>query len=596
MDQRHLAFLIQERVARYGDKVALRGKEDGRWYEVSWRSLGEQVHAVAKGLIELGVKETDRVGICSANRPEWTIADLAILRARATSVPIYPTSTAKQAEYVAGDANIEVIFVGRQDQYDKARAVSAAGRKLTMVLFDPAVRREAGDGALPFQELLEMGRKAARDAEVEQRLARASRDDLLTLVYTSGTTGEPKGVMLDHASVLSALEAHDPRLLDPNEGDVSLCFLPLSHIFERCWTYYVLYRGMTNAYLEDPSKVIEALQEVKPTIMCAVPRFYEKIYATVFGRLRAAPPPRRKLFHWAIGVGAREGLYRKDGRRVPPALALQHAVADALVLKKIRDIVGGRIKFFPCAGAPLSREIEEFFWAAGIFICHGYGLTETCATVSCHEPRGFEFGTVGRPLQGVQVRIGEDDEILVKGPAVMRGYWGKPAATAEVLADGWFRTGDAGRLDGEGLLSITDRIKDLIKTSGGKYVAPQAIEATLGSDLLIEQVAVIGDQRRFVSALIVPAFPALEAWARAKGLACSSREELIRHPDVLRLVQERIDAQNVGLARHEQIKKFTLLARELTVEGGEITPTMKIKRRRMAEKYRDAIEAMYAER
>ncbi len=596
MDQRHLAFLIQERVARYGDKVALRGKEDGRWYEVSWRSLGEQVHAIAKGLIELGVKETDRVGICSANRPEWTIADLAVLRARATSVPIYPTSTAKQAEYIAGDANIEVIFVGRQDQYDKARAISAAGRKLTMVLFDPGVRREAGDGALPFQELLEMGRRAARDAEVEQRLARASRDDLLTIVYTSGTTGEPKGVMLDHANVMSALGAHDTRLLDPNEGDVSLCFLPLSHIFERCWTYYALYRGMTNNYLEDPSKVIEALQEVKPTIMCAVPRFYEKIYATVLGRLRAAPPLRRKLFNWAIGVGAREGLYRKDGRRVPPALALQHAVADALVLKKIREIVGGRVKFLPCAGAPLSREIEEFFWAAGIFICHGYGLTETCATVSCHEPRGFQFGTVGRPLPGVQVRIGEDGEILVKGPAVMRGYWGKPAATAEVLADGWFRTGDAGRLDGEGLLSITDRIKDLIKTSGGKYVAPQAIEAALGSDLLIEQVAVIGDQRRFVSALIVPAFPALEAYARSRGIACPSREELIRHPDVLRLVQERIDAQNVGLARHEQIKKFTLLASELTVEGGEITPTMKIKRRRMAEKYRDAIEAMYAER
>jgi long-chain acyl-CoA synthetase len=329
--------------------------------------------------------------------------------------------------------------------------------------------------------------------------------------------------------------------------------------------------------------------------MCAVPRFYEKIYAAVFSRLSDAPALRRKLFHWAVGIGARAGLYRKDGRRVPTALALQHAVADRLVLKKIRDLVGGRIKFFPCAGAPLSREIEEFFWAAGIFICYGYGLTETCATVSCHEPRGFKFGTVGKPLPGVRVRIGDNDEILIQGPTVMRGYYRKPTATAEVFADGWLRTGDAGRLDGEGYLSITDRIKDLIKTSGGKYVPPQAIEAAMGSDVLVEQVAVIGDQRRFVAALIVPSFPALEAWARSKGLAFSSREELIRHPDVLRLYQERIDAQNAELARHEQIKKFTLLATEFTVEGGEVTPTMKIRRRRVAEKYRDAIEAMYAE-
>jgi len=594
MDSVHLASMFQERVARYGDKTALRGKDGGRWHDVSWRSLGEQAQAVAKGLIELGVKEKDRVGICSANRPEWTIVDLGIIRACAASVPIYPTSTAAQAEYIVVDADIQVIFVGRQEQYDKIRSIVASGRKPTMVLFDPAIRRDADDGALLLEDLLEMGRRAARDGEVEQRLARACREDLLTLVYTSGTTGEPKGVMLDHAGAMSALAAHDTRLLDPNENDVSLCFLPLSHVFERAWTYYALYRGMTNTYLEDPTKVIEAIQEVKPTIMCAVPRFFEKIYATVLGRLSEASPFRRKLFQWAIGVGARQGVYRKDGRPVPASLALRHAIADRLVLRKLRDIVGGRIKFSPCGGAPLSQEIEEFFWAAGIFVCCGYGLTETCATVTCHETHGFEFGTVGKPLPGLQVRIGDNDEVLVKGPSVMRGYYRKPAETAAVLSDGWLRTGDAGRVDGEGILTITDRIKDLLKTSGGKYVAPQAIEAAMGSDILVEQVAVIGDQRKFVTALIVPAYPALEAWAGSRGLVFSSRDELIRHPDVLQAYQERIDAHNAVLARFEQIKKFTLLATEFTVEGGEITPTMKIKRRRVAEKYRDAIEAMYA--
>jgi long-chain acyl-CoA synthetase len=595
MDQGHLAFIFQERVERYGDKTALRGKADGRWFEVSWRSLGEQVRAAAKGLVELGVKEKDRVGICSTNRPEWTIADLAVIRACAASVPIYPTSTAGQAEYIVCDADIGVIFVGHQEQYDKIRSISAGGRRPTMVLLDPAVRRQPDDGALHFQALLERGRNGGRDAEVEERLARASHADLLTLVYTSGTTGEPKGVMLDHANLTSALAAHDPRLIDPNESDVSLCFLPLSHIFERCWTYYALYHGMTNTYLDDPANVIEALQEVKPTIMCAVPRFYEKVYATVRSRLETASPIRRRLFRWAVDVGAREGLLRKDGRSVPPFLALQHALADRLVLRKIRDIMGGRIKFSPCGGAPISQEIEEFFWAVGIFVCCGYGLTETCATVTCHEPRGFAFGSVGKPLPGLEVRIGENDEVLVKGPSVMHGYYRKPGATAEVLVDGWLRTGDAGRLDGDGILFITDRIKDLLKTSGGKYVAPQAIEAALGSELLVEQVAVIGDQRKFVTALIVPSFPALEAWAHARGLAFSSRGELIRHPDVVRAYQERIDAHNATLARFEQIKRFTLLASEFTVEGGEITPTMKIRRRKVAERHREAIEAMYAE-
>lgn len=592
----HLARLFQERVERYGDKTALRYQSGGQWRDMSWRELGENIHSIAKALLELGVQEGEMVGIYAANRPEWTIADLAAMRIRAVPVPIYPTSTAEQARYIIDDAGVRVLFVGGRDQYVKARSLSGDHhRKLQLVVFDPEVPRNAGDGSLTFPELLEMGRKAARDEEVAIRLQRARPDDLATLIYTSGTTGVPKGVMLDHANVLGALPPHDLRILDPNENDRSLCFLPLSHIFERCWTFYALSRGMTNHYLDNPAKVMEALAEVKPTIMCVVPRFYEKIYAEVMRRQEAASPSKKRLFRWAIAVGAEEARHRREELPLPPLLRLQHRIADALVLRKIRAVLGGCIKFTPCASAPLSREIEDFFAAAGLFICQGYGLTETCATVTCYETKHYKPGTVGKPLPGIQVRIGEGGEILVKGPAVMRGYYKKPEETAAAFVDGWFRTGDAGVLDADGTLTITDRIKDLMKTSGGKYIAPQHIESDLGTDLFIEQATVIGDRRNYVTALLVPSFPALEKWAHDRGLSFSSRQELLARPEVLRLYRERIDAHNAQLARYEQIKKFTLLPKEFSLESGEVTPTMKTRRTQVLSTYRSTIEAMYGE-
>jgi long-chain acyl-CoA synthetase len=594
-DPRHLALLFEERVERYGDKTALRYEAGGQWHDISWKSFGENIHSVAKGLIGLGVQEGEKVGIYSANRPEWTIADLATMRIRGVTVPIYPTSTAKQAEYIIDDAGIRVLFVGGREQYERARALFVDHHpKLQLIVFDPAVVRDPSDGSLGFQELVERGRNAARDDEVAMRLLRARPEDLATLIYTSGTTGAPKGVMLDHANLTGVLAPHDARILDPNENDRSLCFLPLSHVFERCWTFYALSRGMTNHYLEDPAKVLEALKEVRPTIMCVVPRFYEKVYAGVKRQTESASHLQQRLFRWAIAVGAEEARHRREALPVPPRLRLQHRVADALVLRKIRAIFGGSAKFFPCAGAPLSREIEDFFSAAGLFICQGYGLTETCATVSCYEVDHYKLGTVGKPLAGIQVKLGDDGEILVKGPGVMRGYYGKPEDTAAAFVDGWLRTGDAGRIEEDGTIVITDRIKDLMKTSGGKYVAPQQIESYLGSDLFIDQAAVVGDQRNYVTALIVPSFLALEAWAREHGLSCSSHQELITRPEVLRLYQDRIDAHNAKLARYEQIKKFTLLPRELSVAAGEMTPTMKTRRKQVLVTYRDAIEAMYA--
>jgi long-chain acyl-CoA synthetase len=593
METTHLAAIINERVARYGPRTVLRHREAGEWKDISWTSMGEQVRAIAKALVESGVGEGEMTGIFAGNRPEWTIADLAAMQVRAVSVPIYPTSTASQAQYIINDARVKVIFAGAQDQFDKVKAIAPSCPSLQrIVVMDASVPLDH-PAAVSFAQFLEMGRASARDSEVEQRLSRASGDDLLTLIYTSGTTGEPKGVMLTHGNVSVTAGYHDERLPPLDGSDVSLCFLPLSHVFERAWTYYTLYRGVVTCYCDDPANVIEFLQQAKPTVMCAVPRFYEKIYATVFNRLETAPHMRRKLFHWAIQTGAAYGSKFKEEEKIPLGLKLKHAVASRLVLNKIRAITGGRVRFFPCAGAPLSQEIEEFFYAAGVTICCGYGLTETTATVTCHEQRHFKFGTVGKPLSGIEVKIAENGEILVRGKTVMKGYYNKPAETAAVFSGSWFRTGDAGVIEEGGYLRITDRIKDLMKTSGGKYIAPQMIESLIGADHFIEQAVIIGDGKNYVTALVVPSFPALESYAASAQIPFTSREELVRNPRILEFYRQRIEERSKDLARFEQIKKFTLLAKELTVDGGDITPTLKVKRKTFTSKYQDLIDAMY---
>lgn len=598
MNYRHYSQVFWEQVGKYGDRVALRCKPGAEWQETSWRSFGEQARAVGKALIECGIGEQKTVGIFSQNMPAWSIADIGSLCVRAIPVPIYPTNTAKQAEYIINDAEIAVLFVGDREQYDKAMQIFGNNSFLKkIVVFNEKLPINKSADVMYFGDFLDIGRKSGRDAEFDARMARGVPEDLLTIIYTSGTTGEPKGVMLAHSNTIFQKERHDRRLIDPNDGDVSLCFLPLSHVFERIWTYYVFAVGMTNNYLDDTKKIVEFIQEVKPTIMCAVPRFYEKIYATVFNRLEAAPPAKKKLFKWAIRTGAARNVKKRDKKFVGPWLALKYGLADKLVLSKLRDVVGGRIKFFPCAGAPLSQEIEEFFYATGVFICYGYGLTETTATVTCHEPHHFRFGAVGKPLDDVEVKIDEaNGEILIRGGNVMKGYYKKPQATAEVFtSDGFFRTGDAGFFEENGELRITERIKDLMKTSGGKYIAPQLIESTVGADHFIEQIAIIGDQRKYVSALIVPSFEALGEYAREHGIAYATREELIVKSEIVEFYRKRIDEASREFAEFEKIKRFTLLAKEFTVEDGEITPTMKIKRKSVAEIYKPVIDRMYAD-
>ncbi len=595
MPEKHLALMVPKQAKKYGDRTALRYREHSAWHDISWREVEDRVRSAAKGLLELGIPEGGMVGIFAQNCPEWTIADFAILSVRGVSVPIYATNTAKQAEYIVNETEIAVLFVGGAEQYRKAVSISATSIFLKkIIVFNSSVPlADPGGRDVYFLDFLVSGRQAAQDLELESRLKKADMNDLATLIYTSGTTGEPKGVMLHHSNFYFSFQAHNKRL-SVSDRDVSMCFLPLSHVFERAWTYFALGSGMVVNYCDDTGKIVEYLQEVQPTIICAVPRFYEKIYGAIFEKLEKAPASRKNLFLWAVELGEKVYLRTKEKESIPWDLKLKHRIAEKLVLEKLRKIVGGRIRFFPCAGAPLSRHIEEFFHSVGIPIKYGYGLTETTATVTCHEEYHYRPGTVGKPIYGVDVKIAPDGEILVRGETVTKGYYKKPEATSEVFTDNWFRTGDAGVLE-DGYLTITDRIKDLMKTSGGKYIAPQLIETTVGKDHFIEQISIIGDERKYVSALIVPTFTALEDYARSRNIDFASREELIGHPEIVKFYHDRIEANQKELAGFEKIKKFKLLAKPFTQDDGEMTPTMKLKRKVINEKYRDIIDGIYRE-
>ncbi|CAN5822751.1 long-chain fatty acid--CoA ligase [soil metagenome] len=591
MDRDHLAFMIRESVRAHGAKIAMRYKDGAAWRSISYAELGARIQAVAKALVESGIREGDMVGIYSQNAPEWTVADFGILSARAVSVPIYATNNAGQAEYIANDAGLKLVFVDGQDRYDKVMSFVGGGPR-SVVVFDRATKL-SGEGSQYFDDFIRMGAASTRDAEVEKGLESAAAADVATVIYTSGTTGDPKGAMLTHQNFFHQFRALDDRF-DVGEADRSLCFLPLSHVYERAWSFYVFRCGAQNNYLADPKNVVTCMPEVRPTAMVSVPRLYEKICATVKDRIGKGSGPRRALFRWAMDIGKKYEARKKERRPIGTLLAVRHRVADALVLSKIRDIVGGEKNFFSAGGAPLSQEIEEFFFAAGLLICQGYGLTETSPMVACNAPGAFKFGTVGRPILGCEVKIAPSGEILVRGGNVMKGYYKKPAATAEAFEDGWFKTGDVGAIDQDGFLQITDRIKDLIVTSQGKKVAPQHVESLFGSDPYVEHLAVLGDRRTYVTALIVPAFAILEQHARENGIPFASRQELVARKEIVALYEQHILEVGKSLAGFEQIKRFTLLPNEFSQEGGELTPTQKIKRRFVEQKYRAVIDAMYA--
>ena len=594
MSQLHLVRVMRERIARLGNKAALRVQQDGQWRAIGWRTLGQAMDYCAQALIRAGHQPTEMVGIYARNMPEWTQADLGILAARGVSVPIYPTSTLEQLRYIVKDAGIKLLFVGEQPQFDQALLLLESGEINQIVTLDGTVDLRGCEQASHFQTFLVSGNHQPSEQALREREQHYRMDDLLTLIYTSGTTGEPKGVMLDFNNIAACFEMHDRRL-DLGEQDVSLCMLPLSHVFERAWSYYVLYCGAENVYIRDPQKVMEVIGEVQPTVMCAVPRLYEKAYAMIQAKVAQAPRLRRALFGWATGVGKRMVATRQAGKSASPLLYLQLALAERLVFRKLRARFGGRTRFLPVAGARLADDVNLFFQAMGLNLIYGYGMTETTATVCCYEDSQFKLGSIGTVMDGIEVKLGENNELLVRSPTVMRGYYNKPEATAEVMtADGFLRTGDAGELDDEGNIYFTERLKELMKTSNGKYVAPQLVEGTLGKDRFIEQIAIVADARHFVSALIVPCFESLEEYARSINLQYQCKTELLRHSRVMEFFEARIQDLQKELAKFEQVKKFTLLPSAFSMELGEITPTMKLRRKIIESKYQSEIEAMYS--
>lgn len=593
--------MIAEQTRKYGTREVLRYKDvSGKWISVSWIAFEQQIRQAALALAAVGVGEQENIATYTPNRPEGLVVDFAAYANRAVVVPLYPTGSLEQLEYIVRDAEIRYLFVGEQYQYDNAwKAMSTCPTLKQIIIFDTAVQRAADDTcSIYFGDFMAMGAPAAAvTALLDERAARQSADDLACIIYTSGTTGESKGVMLTHHNFSEAMRMHINRLSMCSDNDVSLCFLPLAHIFERAWTYYCFTRGMRVVVNQNPKEIQSVIKEVRPTIMCSVPRFWEKVYTGIQEKVGEMRGFKRRLIDRALVVGRRRNLdYVRCGRRVPVWLACQYAFYDRVVFSKLKKAVGienGNI--FPTAGAPLSDTINEFLHSCGINILYGYGLSETTATVSCFELSGYRIGSVGTTLPDVQVKIGADNEILVKGPTVMKGYYKKPEATAQAFtADGWFRTGDAGQLGADGAIVLTERIKDLFKTSNGKYIAPQAIEAKLGEDKYIEQVAVIGDCRKYVTAIIIPAFEAIKEYAAQKQIQYRSLEDLVKNQSIQKLIQERIAVLQANFARFEQIKRFTLLPRAFSKENGEITDTLKLRRAAIYRIFHAEIEAMYA--
>ncbi|MEG0011272.1 MAG: long-chain fatty acid--CoA ligase [Muribaculaceae bacterium] len=597
-----LVELITSQAKKYGSREVFRHKnyDTNKWVSTSWSAFSKKIEKVACAFEMLGIKENENIAIFSQNCPEILVTDFAAFNNRSVPVPLYATSSKEQVKYIVNDAKIRFIFVGDQTQYAIARKAADETKTLKQIIaYDSAIVMQVGDEkTLTLAQLVQMGEEATEETknEVSRRKESGTVDDLACLIYTSGTTGEPKGVMLAHSNYDAAIKIHIERLEMISDKDLSMCFLPLSHIFERAWAYFCLTTGITIAINYNPKLIQDAIKEVNPTIMCSVPRFWEKVYTAVQEKIATMSGFQQKMVREALRVGKIRNLkYKRAGIKVPFWVETEYNFFDKSVFSKLRRAIGiehGNI--FPTAGAALSDNINEFLHTCGINIVIGYGLSETTATVSCFPEVGYRIGTVGTTLPNIQVKIGEQNEILVKSDTVMKGYYNKPEETAKVLsADGWFRTGDAGCINAEGDLVLTERLKDLFKTSNGKYIAPQAIETRLSEDKYIDQVAVIGDQRKYVTAIIIPVYEALKDYAENKRIQYNNIDELVKDSEIYRMLEDRINNLQKNFAGFEQIKKFTILPHAFSMESGELTNTLKIRRPTINKLYQREIEAMY---
>jgi len=591
-----LCDILTHLEAHFRKPALLRYKSAGAWRDISTEEFAATVRALSLGLQSKGIAKGDRVAILSENRPEWTAFDHAILSLGAVTVPIYSTLLADQIRFILDNSQSKALVLSTQAQLEKVGPIlSSLPAIQTVVILDPPAQG-APARAVPWTDLLRAGEAAQRadPRRFETTRSEITREDLASILYTSGTTGDPKGVMLTHGNFASNVDA-TLRIIPFSETDVTLSFLPLTHVFERMVEFAYLSAGATIAYAESIDAVPQNLLEIRPTVMASVPRLFEKVHARILDSVQTSSFVKRLIFALALKVGRANARAMLAGRKAPLAVRLLHPLTDHLVFVKVRERLGGRLRFLISGGAPLSPEIAEFFYAAGIRILEGYGLTETSPVIAVNTLDRTRIGTVGPIVPGVEVRIAEDGEILVRGPNVMKGYFRDEAATRAAIQDGWFATGDIGLIDPDGFLKITDRKKEVLKTSGGKMVAPQPIENLLKTDRFISQAVLIGDRRKFISALVVPNHAWIESYAKLKGIPYTRVEDLLENPRIVDLMRRRIEAKMAGLPSYETIKKFRLLPREMTPESGELTPTLKIKRRIVEKKYASEIESMYRE-
>lgn len=591
--------VFRNRVAKYNNRLAVEKKRDGRWESASWTQYYDNARSVGLGLLALGVEKGDRVALLSENRLEWLYTDMGALGIGACLVPIYTTLTADEVAYIVGNAEVKILVVEDSTQVEKALYTAEQCPTLkTIVAMDGNGTKN--DKLISFSELMQLGSKSPKnDPEAFEKLAEAvAAEDLATIVYTSGTTGLPKGAMITHKNIMAVIDSLDrikPEFA--HDADQAVPFLPLSHVFERAaGHFYGMYKGITSSYAESVNTVLEDFGEKRPTIILAVPRVCEKVYQKILMQVEQQPAWRRKIFYWGHAIGARISTLREEKKPIPALLRLKYRLAYALIFKKLQEALGGRVRWMTASGAPTARDIVLFFNAAGIQVVEGYGMTECFAPATMSNLADYRIGTVGRPLPGVEIKLDEDGEILIRGDNVFQGYWKMPEETAEAFTeDGFLRSGDIGSFDDAGFLTITDRKKNLIITSGGKNIAPQKIENLFLSDPLFTHFIVIGERRKFLSALLTINLEQAEVIAQKQDIDCSDLDALLDHPEFIRIIDEHVAERNSHLARFETIKRYRIIKNEFSQEAGELTPSLKIKRNVIQENYTDLIESMYVD-